>query len=556
MSIFCNKCGYENNNTASSCKNCGEITARRLEAGTVIDNRYEIKRLLKSGGMGAIYEALDNRFKKSPCAVKEMTLDSQDPKQKEYIIKRFETEAEILHTLRHPNLPVVRDYFMENNRYYIVMDYIEGDDLGELIKNVEGEGLPAEDVINWSVEILGALGYLHNQNPPIIYRDLKPSNIVIRKSDKRAMIVDFGIARTITKSDNTMTVVGTLVFSPEELLQGKAEPRSDLYSLGGTMHCLLTGHIPDMAFSFDPLTEIKPDINPSFAKIIMKALEMNVSDRYKNAEEMKTDLLAIKGDLSGSVKVPDIDKDRLQSCSSTKAAENSFGTRTMNISPGVRKAGIVTALIIALPVAFLTGIIILCLIILWAGNRDRDPDILYNKGNRLFDRQDYKGALKLYNEVLEKKPDYIAALQKKSIALLYLKIYNEALRCSDRVLELQPQSVENLDCRGNILASMGNYNDSLDCYDMGIKINPGYISLWFNKGNTLRLMKRYGEAIKCCDKALAVDPDCYQAWYNKGLVYYDWQKYKDGEECFQKALIINPDYKDAEYMLERVLEKL
>jgi serine/threonine protein kinase len=449
------------------------------------------------------------------------------------------------------------------------MDYIEGDDLGELIKKSEGEGLSQKDVINWSVEILDALHYLHSQNPPIIYRDLKPANIVIRKSDKRAMIVDFGIARTITRSDDTMTVVGTLIFSPEELLQGKAEPRSDIYSLGGTMHCLLTGYIPDSAFSFDPLTEVKPDINPSLEKIIMKALEMDVSDRYKDAGEMKEALLSIEGDMSaqsGNIRSmkekilsPEVIKDKSPMNSDEDKSElinsQTFRTKTMNISPNIRKIGIMTAIIIGLSIAFSAVIIILFLVILWPENRDKDPGILYNKGNMLLASQDYKGALELYNKVLEEKPDHVEALQGKSMSLLYLKDYNEALKCSDRVLELQPQSVKTLDCKGTILASMGKYNDSIDCYDRGINIDPENPSLWFNKGNTLRIMKRYGEAIKCCDKALNIDPDCYQAWYNKGLVYYDRENYKDGEECFQKALTINPEFNDAQSMLEKVLEK-
>ncbi|MEQ8168468.1 MAG: serine/threonine-protein kinase, partial [Candidatus Eremiobacterota bacterium] len=196
MALFCDKCGYENKDEAKFCQGCGsaiEIVTQsgRLKAGILLDNRYEIKRLIKAGGMGAVYEALDRRFKNAPCAVKEMLSPSSgDEEDKAYVLKRFETEAEILHTLRHPNLPFVRDYFTWEGRYYLVMDYIEGDDLFTILKQYKKEGIDENLVIQWAKEILDTLHYMHSQSPPVVYRDLKPGNIMIRNSDNRAILVD------------------------------------------------------------------------------------------------------------------------------------------------------------------------------------------------------------------------------------------------------------------------------------------------------------------------------------------------------------------------------
>jgi len=130
--IFCNNCGEKNDALARICKKCGNsvvIQKRILSTGTLLDNRYEIKRLIKSGGMGTVYEALDERFSNIPCAIKEMTCDTSDETKQTYLINRFKKEAEMLHSLRHPNLPVVKDYFVHQGLYYLVMDYIEGKDL-------------------------------------------------------------------------------------------------------------------------------------------------------------------------------------------------------------------------------------------------------------------------------------------------------------------------------------------------------------------------------------------------------------------------------------------
>ena len=201
MPIFCNNCGYENSGTEKFCKGCGgEIvltTGKNLNTGILLDKRYEIKRKIKAGGMGAIYEALDHRFAKTPCAVKEMLGHSTDSKEEKYLIERFTEEAKILHKLRHHSLPVVKDYFTENGRYYLVMDYIEGEDLDTIMHKYKDKGVPENLVIKWSKQILNALEYLHNQSPPIIYRDLKPANVMLQKSEDKIMLVDFGIARTV-----------------------------------------------------------------------------------------------------------------------------------------------------------------------------------------------------------------------------------------------------------------------------------------------------------------------------------------------------------------------
>jgi len=299
MSLLCQACGNINIDSAQYCQVCGKGLGEKwedfsLKPGAILDNRYKIKRLIKPGGMGAVYEAYDERFDNRACAVKEMLDISSNSEEEQYLIKRFKEEAEILNTLRHPNLPVVKDYFIENKRYYLVMDYIEGKDLKSILKDYRGVGIHENTVIHWSKQILDALDYIHNQSPPIVYRDLKPENVMLRNCDNRIILIDFGIARRIyPKSETKKTVIGTLIYSPEEMFQGKAEPRTDIYSMGATMHCLLTGRIPKNPFDFKPLRKVNPGVSIELEIIVMKALGRKPEERYKNATEMKKALMEL-----------------------------------------------------------------------------------------------------------------------------------------------------------------------------------------------------------------------------------------------------------------------
>jgi len=284
----CSECHFENLSRARFCSDCGHplidlSSDRIIDEGYILERRYEIIDIIKKGGMGYVYLARDIRLGRE-CAVKEMLQHSSAGDK--YAIRRFEEEALLLSRLRHSGLAVVLDYFLEHGRYYLVMDYIKGKDGETILKEYSGKPLEEDRVVDWSLQILDILDYLHNQNPPVVYRDLKPSNIMIRECDGRAILIDFGIARTVgTGSNTTKTTIGTMGYCALEQLKGKPEPRSDIYSLGITMHHMLTGVKPE-GVNMEPVDKLNPSLSSNLVKVINKAIQLKLSSRFSSARDM------------------------------------------------------------------------------------------------------------------------------------------------------------------------------------------------------------------------------------------------------------------------------
>jgi eukaryotic-like serine/threonine-protein kinase len=273
-------------------------TGLQLAVGTLLADRYRIVRRVGGGGMGSVYEAVDANLAGRRVAVKEMIEMFADESARAKAIEDFKRESELLARLEHPSIPTIYDYFFDQSRgrYYLVMKFIDGGDLAAF-QHARGGRVDELTVTQWAIQACDVLDYIHSQNPPLIYRDLKPANLMLDGRTSRLMLVDFGIARFVAPSQKGVTAVGTMGYAPPELFSGKVEPRSDIYSLGATMFHLLTGADPQdnplLIFDFakNPKPrQINPEITARMEQIICRAVEHEPADRYASAREFGRDL--------------------------------------------------------------------------------------------------------------------------------------------------------------------------------------------------------------------------------------------------------------------------
>ena len=276
------------------------VKPKALGAGKVLNSRYEIVRRIGGGGMGAVYLAKDRNLGDAARAVKEMIESHIDDAQHEKAIADFKRESLLLTELEHPSIPTVYDYFYDDTseRFYLVMKFIPGSDLSSRLRNAPGGRIDEPTVTEWGIQVADVLYYLHTRPQPIIYRDLKPANLMIDSNNNRIMLIDFGIARWVNKKEKGVTAVGTMGYAPPELFSGQADPRVDIYSLGATMFHLLTGSDPQdnplLIFDFtkNPRPrQITPALSTEMERILTRAVEYKPEHRFQSGAELR-DVLA------------------------------------------------------------------------------------------------------------------------------------------------------------------------------------------------------------------------------------------------------------------------
>ena len=273
--------------------NTGDATRghRPLAQGTVLEGRYQVQRIIGRGGMSTVYAARDLRFSQVEriCAIKEMVDADPDPGTRALRLVNFERESALLATLNHAAVPKIYDYFSQGGLVYLVIEFVDGQDLERALQQHK-QPFPEESLIQWTHEIGSVLQMLHNNKPdPIIFRDLKPSNIMLRTNGHIALI-DFGIARMFQLNQRG-TMIGTEGYAPPEQYRGIADPRGDIYALGATLHHLATASDPrqETPFTFHdrPIRALNPEISEAFAAIVNKMVAYHPDQRYQRIEEVE-----------------------------------------------------------------------------------------------------------------------------------------------------------------------------------------------------------------------------------------------------------------------------
>lgn len=281
--MLCFSCHQTNRPTAHFCFNC--------RAPLLLQNKYRLTAQLGRGGYGAVYLAQQTHLGDVPCAIKELVPDpNASPPQLQQAAAQFQFEASILARLSDPALPRVTDFFNEGDRYYLVMEYVEGETLEERLSRI-GMPLPEQDVIRWAEVLCDTLTYLHSQNPPVIHRDLKPSNIKLT-SQGRVKLLDFGIAKLLAGNTHTAARAVTPPYAPLEQYGKRTDARTDLYALGVTLYQLLTNQLPPEApdRAVEPLIpprQINRALSAGTEAAILKTMAMDPVNRFQDAQQFK-----------------------------------------------------------------------------------------------------------------------------------------------------------------------------------------------------------------------------------------------------------------------------
>lgn len=264
-----------------------------LPLGTMLADRYKILNVIGCGGIGTVYLAKDKR-QNILRAIKQLGAEQGDLSEYAKAISDFRREAELLSKINHPLIPTFHGYFIEDGFYYLVMDYLTGQDLLEILETVRNP-FAEKKVVKWGIQLCDVLNYIHSYSPPIIYRDMKPANIVYDEVLERLYLVDFGTARFIAALNASgVTAVGTLGYAPPELFDGNVSPATDIYSLGATLIHLIIGRCPpfhpNFGFNFGAHPrpcKLNPRISKGMDEILVKAVSVKPEDRYSSANEMK-----------------------------------------------------------------------------------------------------------------------------------------------------------------------------------------------------------------------------------------------------------------------------
>src|SRR5450631_3240724 len=250
---------------------------RTLAPNSQLQNgRYVVEKVLGQGGMGAAMLVKDTRVSNKLVVIKELISDSTDPQQRQADVNNFKREVDTLVQIDHPLVPTVTDSFQENSRYFMVQEYVPGENLEDHMERIK-RPMPEREALTYASQVLDILDYLSQLKPPIVHRDIKPANIIIGAKDKRAHLVDFGIARADEAKNakrKQTAALGTPGYAPPEQYQGNADPRADIYALAATLHHLLTNRDPREypPFSYPPVRSLNPQVSNETERLLNKAL--------------------------------------------------------------------------------------------------------------------------------------------------------------------------------------------------------------------------------------------------------------------------------------------
>lgn len=566
--LFCDICGSENRLQAKFCRHCSNLLYQgnphsasfsytgRILPGYSLKQRYRIISLLGRGGMGAVYKAEDTELNNRLVAIKEMSQQYPSFKEAQKATEAFKQEAYTLSRLSHPHLPKIYDYFTDGGRWYIAMEFIDGETLLDYLEKTHEHHLSVTEVLNIGIQLCTVLDYLHTRQPPIIFRDLKPSN-VMRITNGHLYLIDFGTARLFKADQNHDTdLLGSSGYAPpEQYGKSQTTPRSDIYSLGATLHHILTGKDPSSnpnPFAFETLIL---DKTPKLALLVMQMVNVEESQRPPTMAAIKEILeaLSVSNQYSDTV-LPVIEINNISKTNfslSDKIEKNIYHTALQRISenkpPNTLKENrnpVDNSMFSVLPdISSMTDI------------KNIDPSPLQTRliqevdltvgqwlkeGDKHTKLRNYDNAIIAYEQAIQLQPQNEYAYIGKGHALRKLRRLPEALATYDLALTITKENSSIWKSKVEILYRTGNYDDALETCNSALAFCPDNASIWIAKGNVFFKIKQYEHALDAYNQGLTIHPNNTLALAAKGLVLSKLGYYKDALAVYNEALIIQP----------------
>ena len=495
-----------------------------LKQGQVLNSRYQIHAVLGEGGFGAVYKVWDDNLQRH-CAIKEnlqVTPESQ---------KQFKREAVMLANLNHPHLVRVTDYFIISNQgQYLVMDFVDGIDLQTALVNY-GKALPLADTLKWTLQICDALTYIHSQNPPIIHRDIKPANIRIT-SQGNAVRVDFGLAKIFEANAKTSTGARGLTpyfAAPEQYGMGGTDAQSDIYSLGVTLYCMLTNHVPPDSVDImvgnanppPPAKAINNDI-PEFVSDAMQcSMQIRRTDRYKSVIDFKN---ALRNETKEVIQVSAI--------IATESEEDVY-RKAISVDPNN-----------ALNYYYLGELL---------RNQKRNDEAVdaYRKAIAIEPKhaKAYLGLGRIlsgreaeysFRQAIEADPNCAAAYSGLGYLLENEKRLKEAEQYYRKAIAVDATNSFPYVVLGKLLWDQNRLKDAEEVYRKAIMSVPGHL-FYTSLGGILEEQKRYKEAEEMYRNAIAEDPNDSFPYCCLGGILKNQKRFKEAEQAYRQAIAISPD---------------
>jgi tetratricopeptide (TPR) repeat protein len=494
------------------CTSCGHsLGPDVLLGGAVIHDRYQIVKVLTSSAHGTLYRARDLHLGGAFCAIKEFIIESLDFEKRSLFISRIREEAYLLTGLQHPGIPSLRDFFDTPGRQYMVWEALEGESLQEILDRALQEGKKGIDeatVITWGLEICDILDYLHRRDPPFVLGMVRPSTIFKRSREERIALfspeADFRYLLT-----GRGHIPGAPGFSPQEQFAGHTEPRSDLYSLGKTMLCLLTGLEPS-PFRKMSLSS-HPEVSSGMERIIVISIDEEPQKRYQSAARLRDDLTLLAS------------QPRHVGCSKNRRDE---AHRCAEAALELLKSHRIDEAVMECHKALLL-----------------DPEqmeaYLY-LGHAYLKEGRVDQALEKYRKASLLEPDNSKVHCNTALALNYLGRVDEAIEENERALALDPCNVVARNNLGSIFRERGRMEDAVREYQAAIGVEPRYMAAHYNLGLTHYELGNYDESAHESIIALECDPANVHAFINLGLAYFQLGKMEHFVSCNEQVIGIDP----------------